>query len=482
MFKKIFVSLIFILSILSSSSQTLQIKVIDSISEKPIAYSNVYFSNNNGLITDGTGNFELIKSQLSQNDSMYVSMIGYDKKSFLVNNFNDSLIKLVQSPIQLSSVFLTSKKLSSDEIISSVVKNIDMNYEKEFTENKIYLSKKSNSITQKFIIDKFKSTIPKINSSLIDSLLANLKKDNNSGIETLAYYYKNFEDEAQKIKIIKSRETFNKPGEVLESISKKMEEAFKNELKSDSYFKIKSGIFGGNLDIDGLEEIDSTNIESVKKFEKKDINEKDDFVNSQIRTVNRLYNSLFFEKDSYLNFILKPNKYIFSEPKIDFLGNDLVYIIEATPKGRGKYSGILYINTDDFAVVRIDFKNIKPVYNIKLLGVFVNIYLRDGKMILSKFKNKKYSLSYFKINSGRRVGFDRPLKLIEKNKNVKGRRKQNQISFKMDIISDEKTMTELQVFESKKISKEEFENIKNKNQVLPEYSEEFTSNFWEEFY
>ena len=481
MFKKIFVYLIFILSILNSSSQTLQIKVIDSISEKPIAYSNVYFSNNNGLITDGTGNFELIKSQLSQNDSMYVSMIGYDKKSFLINNFNDSLIKLVQSPIQLSSVFLTSKKLSSDEIISSVIKNIEMNYEKEFTENKIYLSRKSNSITEKFTIDKFKSTVPNINGSLIDSLLANLKKDNNSGLQTLAYYYKNFEDEAQKIKIIKSRETHNKQGEVLESISKKMEEAFKNELKSDSYFKIKSGIFGGNLDIDGLEEIDSTNIESVKKFEKKEINEKDDFANSQIRTVNRLYNSLFFEKDSYLNFILKPNKYIFSEPKIDFLGNDLVYIIEATPKGRGKYSGILYINTDDFAVVRIDFKNIKPVYNIKLLGVFVNIYLRDGKMILSKFENKKYSLSYFKINSGRRVGFDRPLKLIEKNKNVKGRRKQNQISFRMDIISDEKTITELQVFDSKKISKEEFENLKNKNQVLPEYSEEFISNFWEEF-
>ena len=481
MFKKIYITLIFILSILNSSSQTLQIQVIDSISEKPIAYSNVYFSNNNGLITDGTGNFELIKSQLSKHDSMYVSMIGYDKKSFLIKNFNDSLIKLVQSPIQLSSVFLTNKKLSSDEIISSVIKNIEMNYEKEFTENKIYLSKKSNSITEKFIIDKFKSTVPEINSSLIDSLLANLKKDNNSGLETLAYYYKNFEDEAQKIKIIKSRETYNKQGEVLESISKKMEEAFKNELKSDSYFKIKSGIFGGNLDLDGLEEIDSTNTESLKKFEKKEINEKDDFANSQIRTINRFYNSLFFEKDSYLNFILKPNKYIFSEPKIDFLGNDLVYIIEATPKGRGKYSGILYINSDDFAMVRVDFKNIKPVYNLKLLGVFVNIYLRDGKMILSKFENKKYSLSYFKINSGRRVGFDRPIKLIEKNKNVKGRRKQNQISFRMDIVSDEKTITELQVFESKKIPKNEFENLKNKNQVLPEYSEEFTSNFWEEF-
>jgi len=474
-------SFVFNCWILNLSSQTLNVKVIDSITELPIAYSNVYFSNNTGLITDDSGNFELIKSQLSQNDSMYVSMIGYDKKSFFINNFNDSLIKLVESPIKLSDVVLTNKKLSSDEIISNVIKNIEMNYEKEFTENKIYLSRKSNSITEKFKIDKFKSTIPEINKSLIDSLLANLTKENNSGLETLAYYYKNFEDEVQKIKIIKSRETYNKEGEVLESINKKMEEAFKNELKADSYFKIKSGIFGGDLDVEGLEEIDSTNVESIKKFEEKEIKEKDDFANNQIRTINRLYNSLFFEKDSYLNFILKPNKYIFSEPKIDVLGNDLVYIIEAAPKGRGKYSGTLYINPDDYAIVRIDYKNIKTVYNLKLLGIFVNIYFRDGKMIFSKYENEKYSLSYAKINFGRRIGFDRPIKLIEKNKNVKGRRKQNEISFRMDIVSDEKSTTELQVFESKKISKEKFENLKNKNEVMPEYLEEFTTNFWEEF-
>jgi len=159
----------------------------------------------------------------------------------------------------------------------------------------------------------------------------------------------------------------------------------------------------------------------------------------------------------------------------------LVYIIEAAPKGRGKYSGKLYINSEDFALVRIDFKNIKPVYNLKLLGIFVNIYLREGKMVLSKYDNKKYSLSYSKINFGRRVGFDRPVKLIEKNKNVKGRRKQNQISFRIDIVSDEKSTTELQVFESINISKEKFENIKNKNEVIPEYLEEFTTNFWDEF-
>ena len=86
-----------------------------------------------------------------------------------------------------------------------------------------------------------------------------------------------------------------------------------------------------------------------------------------------------------------------------------------------------------------------------------------------------------KINFGQRVGFNRPIKLIEKNKNFKGRRKQNEISFKMDLIFDEKSYTELQIFESKKISKDEFENIKIKNEIMPEYSEEFTTNFWEEF-
>ena len=476
------ITIIFLLSCLKISSQSLKIQIIDSISGQAVPYSNVYFSNNNGLISDEDGSFEFIKSQLSDKDSMHISMLGYKKSSFLIKDFNDTVIKLVQSPIKLSDVILTNKKLSSEEIISKVIANIDNNYEKEFTENKIYLSRKSNTSTERFIIKKFKSTVPEINKSLIDSLLANLAKENNSGLETLAYYYRCFDDGVKKkIKIIKSRETYNKEGEVLESINKKMEEAFKNELKPDSYFKIKSGIFGGDLDIEGLEEVDSTNVESLKKFEEKEIKEKDNFAQGQIWAINRIYNFLFFKKGTALDFILKPNKYNFSVPNFNLLGDDLIYKIEATPKGRAKYSATLYINPEDFAIVRIDFRNIKTVYQIKLLGVFVNIYLREGKMILSKFDNEKYSLSFAKINFGQRTGFDRPIKLIEKNKNVKGRRKQNEISFKMDLITDLKTITELQVFDSKKITKEIFEKVENKNEIMPEYLDEFTTNFWEEF-
>ena len=482
MIRNLFILIIFFLFTKKINSQSLNVQIIDSATTQPIPYTNIYFSNNNGLISDDNGNFELIKSQLSQNDSMHISILGYKKSSFLIKDFNDTIIQLIQTPIKLSDVFLTNKKLNSEEIISKVVENINKNYEKEFTKNKIYLSRKSNVTTEKFIINKFKSSVPEINKTLIDSLLANLAKENNSALETLAYYYRSFDDEfKKKIKIIKSRETYNKEGEVLESINKKMEEAFKKELKPDSYFKIKSGIFGGDLEIDGLEEVDSTNVESLKKFEEKEIKEKDDFAQGQIWVINRIYNFLFFEKETPLNFILKPNKYNFSEAKINVLAEDLVYQIEATPKGRSKYSATLYINPNDFALVRVDFRNIKTIYKIKLLGVFVDIYLREGKMILSKFDNEKYGLSFAKINFGQRTGFDRPIKLIEKNKNVKGRRKQNEISFRMDLITDVKTTTELQVFNSKKVTKEMFEKVDSKNEIMPEYLDEFTTNFWEEF-
>ncbi|MDC1372311.1 carboxypeptidase-like regulatory domain-containing protein, partial [Flavobacteriaceae bacterium] len=75
----------------------------------------------------------------------------------------------------------------------------------------------------------------------------------------------------------------------------------------------------------------------------------------------------------------------------------------------------------------------------------------------------------------------RPIRLIEKNKNVKGRRKQNEISFKIDMAFDQENKTEIQVFESSKITINEFEKIEETNTVLPEFLDEFITNFWEEF-
>ena len=478
--KKLIILLIFI-AYYDINAQSLSIQVKDSLTLSPIPFSTVSFSNNKGLISDENGIFQLIKSELINQDSLYVSSMGYEKVSYPLIKFKDSIIYLRPKPVVLNDVILTNKRLSSIEIIQEAYKNIDKNYEKGLTKNKIFLSKRSSSKTKRFNTSKFKSSIKEINYSLLDSISNNLSKENENALEILCYQFGNIEQDKQKISLIKARETYNKEDEILESLNTKLELYLKENIKSDSYFKIKSGLFGGDLEVDGLHDFDSTDLEVISKKNEEDLKRKKNFAGYQKNTINNFYSTLFFNEDSDFNFILKPNKYTFSEPELNFIGEDLIYVIECNPKGNSKYKGILYINSEDFALIRLDFKNTKSLFKFKLLGVAFNQYLREGKLLLSKFDNEKYNLSYAQVTSNQTFSIDRPIRLIEKNKNVKGRRKQNEISFKIDMAFNQENKTEIQVFESSKISIDEFEKIEETNKVLPEFLDEFTTNFWEEF-
>ena len=141
----------------------------------------------------------------------------------------------------------------------------------------------------------------------------------------------------------------------------------------------------------------------------------------------------------------------------------------------------MYINSEDFAVMRLDYENVKPLSKFKLLGVSVLSNLEKGRMRFSKLNNNKYDLSYFQSTRENKVSIKRPFKIIEKNKVVKGKNKQNQISAKLNFSTKSVYNIELQVFKTRLITPKEFEELDEKNQVLPEYLEEFITNFWEEF-
>jgi hypothetical protein len=70
---------------------------------------------------------------------------------------------------------------------------------------------------------------------------------------------------------------------------------------------------------------------------------------------------------------------------------------------------------------------------------------------------------------------------LKKTKWLKVENKQNQISAKLNLSIKSKYNIELQVFKTRVINSKEFDDLDEKNQVLPEYLEEFTTNFWEEF-
>ena len=475
--------IIFLLFAVNLKAQSTSVKILDSISFAPIPFATVSFSNSSGIISDENGDFELIKNELNDEDSLFISSMGYKKVSYSLNRFNDSIIFLSPKPIELNNVIITNRKLSSQEIIEKIKAAITQNYQTDLSENKIFYRKEYNSTIEKFEINKFKSSIDNVNDLLIDSLLLNLPSENKSATEVLSYYYGNLEEDNQKINLIKSRETYKKENEILESLNSKLEESLKKSLKSNSYFKIRSGLlpFSGDLEFDGLWDIDSTNQAALKKANDDEIKRKENFANSIKGRVSNIYSNLFYNDATDLDFILKSNRYEFSNPELNYLGNQLVYVMTFRPKGSKDYKGTLHINSDDFAIVRIDFKNVKSLFKLKLLGFSSDNYLIEGRMVFSKLDKKKYSLTYFQVSSGSKAGIDRPFKIIEKNKFVKGRRKQNQISFNLDFIVNSLNKVELRVFQSKSIDLNLYDNLKEENKILPEYVDEFKTNFWEEF-
>ena len=475
--------IIFLLFAVNLKAQSISVKILDSISFNPIPFATVYFSDSSGVISDENGDFELIKNELNDEDSLFISSMGYKKVSYSLNRFNDSIIFLSPKPIELNNVIITNRKLSSQEIIEKIKAAITQNYQTDLSENKIFYRKEYNSTIEKFEINKFKSSIDNVNDLLIDSLLLNLPSENKSVTEVLSNYYGNFEEDNQKINLIKSRETYKKDNEILESLNSKLEESLKKSLKSNSYFKIRSGLlpFSGDLEFDGLWDIDSTNQAALKKANDDEIKRKENFANSIKGRVSNIYSNLFYNDATDLDFILKSNRYEFSNPELNYLGNQLVYVMTFRPKGSKDYKGTLHINSDDFAIIRIDFKNVKSLFKLKLLGFSSDNYLIEGRMVFSKLDKKKYSLTYFQVSSGSKAGIDRPFKIIEKNKFVKGRRKQNQISFNLDFIVNSLNKVELRVFQSKSIDLNLYENLKEENKILPEYVDEFKTNFWEEF-
>ena len=481
--KQIYFLLVVLISF-NLKAQSKKIKIIDSISFEPVPFATIFFSNNNGIISDEDGLFELIPEQYSKKDSLFVSSMGFEPKQFSLDIFNDSIIRLVPKTISLKNVVVTNNQLSSNEIIDSVKLYIDKNYNFNITENKLFFRQEFNQELEKFKLNKFKSTIKDLTAESMDRMTDNLPKKSKNELESLSYYYVNSNIDVPKIKLIKSRRTNDdNESDLSKSLGDKLEKSLRENLKSNSYFKIRSGWlpFSGDLTFNGLWEIDSTNQDQLNKLKEEEIKRKENFSIGQKERIQSVYLKSFFNPSSDLNFILKSKNYIFSDSELTYLGNELVYVIECYPKRGDKYKGTIYVNSDDFAVVRIDYENIKPLSKFKLLGVSFSSNLEKGRMVFSKFENEKYSLSYYQNSRGNNISIKRPFKIIEKNKFVKGRKKQNQISAKLDFASSSIYNTELQVFRVRSIEETQFEEIDEKNQVLPIYLEEFKKDFWEGF-
>ncbi|NNL00769.1 MAG: carboxypeptidase-like regulatory domain-containing protein, partial [Eudoraea sp.] len=402
----------FLLTSLSIHCQSISSRVVDTKTNEGIPYATVQFSEHRGIITNEEGRFSInLNPGLELQDSIYISSMGYKKTAIPFEATLDSVIYIEPKAIELNEVFLFNNDLSIDEIIEKVKENLPSNYNREPIKQRLFFRQSSLNTMTKLDIEFEKSTIEELNKKFLDSVVSILPRNASYYTESLCDFYR--KPDEHKLYIEKAAELYDKNNEgSMEALSAKLERIFKENVKPNSYLKIKSGWFGQKVEIDSI--FDSSEETAELEDELKDDGNKH-FLSSKKNQLHDLYSELFYNDETKLNFIDKSNRYEFSLKGFTAIDDEGVYVIEFNPKRSADFKGTIYVNIEDFAVMRMDYENVNSLKRIKLMGFSYEEITYKGTTIFSKGSNDKYDLRFIDKVFGRKMGVRRPLSVIEKN-------------------------------------------------------------------
>lgn len=462
-------------------SQNISSTVLDSTTLQPVPYATIIL-NKNGVITNEEGKFSFLMTEsIKETDSLFISCIGYESIGKPLNQFTGKAILLSPKAIELKEVIVSNKDYTPEEILELVEENIGKNYKNSFTKKRLFLRESYRNYIEKSNYTIKESTIPALNKQFLDSVLKSIPSNDTYYTEVLGDLYGSEDQDEQKLDLIKASELYDKNSRLdMENLEERFNEIIKKNVKTDSYFKVKSGLFGTKIDAEELfdQEVDSSEVESLNKELEKTTERKKFFANYKRSTLANLYTNLPIFKNTDYNVLWKSNRYDLILEDFTYIGDKPLYVIDFKPKRSEEFKGKLYIDANDFALIKMDFENVEPLRKFNLLGISLNEYLAKGSILFDKDADGTYSLRYYEITKGNRVGFKRPVKIIEKNKNVKGRRKQNELHLKIDAAFNGRNKYEVVVFDTESISEAQFNAFTEKNDVLPQYMPKYDPDFW----
>jgi hypothetical protein len=458
-------------------SQELSAVVLDSLNQNPIPFASIYLKSGSGAVSNEEGRFQLhYKDEEVIKDSLFISCMGYKTLRLSLDQLQDSTFYLQPKAIALKSVILSNKQLSAKEIVKAIQEAIPQKYELGLTEKKVFFRETGNSKFEKLNLNIKKTTIEEFNQVFWDSILTKIPKTNQWYQEFVGTLYGDYTKGNQKMELDKALDLEDKEkSDIFKSTEKLFDNIIKENVKSTSYFKVRSGIIGAKLETD---EINSAKQDTLST-EEKELHRKKDFLSWKKNKFTNLLKNLFKENELNISILNKASKYNFSVNNLTFFGDTPVYILDFSPKKNADFAGRLYVDADRLALIRLEYKNIQNITDFSMLGVS---YLEDLKEVIVQFKkgfNGKYSTEYLEFNSGFKGGFERPFVITEKNKVVRGRNKQNYLKMDLDIATRQYQKYQLVIFETTPISQEAFDAIKEEPKVLPVNLTEYDPNFWE---
>lgn len=442
-----------------NTTQAQNVVVLDSISNKPIPLVNIY-DGRTGVITSPSGTFFWHKPQT---DSIILSCLGYARKKIATAHISDTLYMLPKA-IELMPVMVSNRVLSAEEIIDSIKANTKKNVDFGLSASEVFLHYTDTYDFQKMDIEIKKSTIPELDQHFVHEILEQVPKKeieesfskskwlrDNSGLKHHKF---------QVLKAVRLHDSLTKNR--FYSLGKTINDILKKRVKKDSYFKVKSGPLI-TIKVDNLvNEVDTLE-------QKKSVITPKEYAKRQLGRLQRLaIKDLFVENHWALPFLANPNKYQFTNEGVVYDMGVPTYKIRFTSRKKKDYNGYLIVDVEDFGVYKIEYLSNQHENKIKLFGLFYEERLNNKTYVFVKTHLGKYTLYHIHEEYQELGGLKRPLKIIEKNKVVKGKNRQNVLA--MDIHFSIKEIYQVSAYFNSftPISKATFDAFKLRHSVIPE--------------
>tara|TARA_B100001094_G_scaffold105631_1_gene101803 strand:+ start:5778 stop:7265 length:1488 start_codon:yes stop_codon:yes gene_type:complete len=471
-----FLLIILLISSALLNAQELTAVVKDSISQKVIPFASIYVNSGSGVVSNEEGHFRLQYDASKEKDSLFISCMGYKTLNIPFSKVKDTVFYLSPKTIELNSIILSNNQLDVKEILKEIQKDIPEKYELGLTKKKLFF-RETGSQEFKILDVKIKKTsITEFNQTFWDSTLVKIPRKNSWYFELIGNLNGDYNKKNQKLELLRALELEDKEKTaIFENIEKLFDTILKQNVKSNSFFKVRSGIIGGKVEADEINDTSEDTLTSKQKIQK----EKDDFLKWRKRVLSNSIISLFDEEKLDLTILKKASKYKFTQTDFTYLGDTPVYIINFYPDGNADFKGKIYVDADKLALIRIEYKNIQPIRDFSMFGVSFKEDLREVIVQFKKTASEKYSLEYFDFNTSFEGGFDRPLVITEKNKIVKGRNKQNQLKMDLNVVNRNNQRYQLVIFETIPLDIHVFEDFQEKAKILPVNRITYDPDFWE---
>ncbi|RLD83173.1 MAG: hypothetical protein DRJ10_04000 [Bacteroidetes bacterium] len=457
-------------------SKQLKGVVLDMDKKTALAYANIaVLHKNKGTVTNEKGQFTIDVTDLDENDTLSFLYIGYKNKNITIAQLDSfSIIYLKEDIFNLSEVFVFAKNPDPKQIVKKVLEHKDANYKKKTNKSQIFIRKRNISDINNIKFTLKKSSFDLFNKKTLDFIEKKLPKHSTSYTDFLGYLYstQNQDDSiALKIDPLKIVSLKEKDLADFDQLEANFEKIFAN-TKEEEFWKVKSGIFSGKIDLD--DEDKKSKKDSLEKNYKNQIN-----LDYYSRRIDKELDYSLFKNKKEWEFLYQTGKYNYTLAGGANVNGEDVYIIDFIPRRNGEFKGRAYISMNTFALIRADYEYApgKIGRNVQLLGIgYTQNHFKASIFFLKK--NASYNLKYFSKETGNNSSVNRSFSLIKKKKRFLINKKLSEIKADIKLSIKSKVSFEMLVLNQKEISLSQFANFKQKKRSKIIYVDQFSDNLW----